>query len=184
MNEVVVIDYGAGNTRSVRSALTRLGFTSVLSAEAQCVRDAETVILPGVGSASTAMAHLRSTSADEALRERVRDGKRTLGICLGMQLALESSDEDGGVATLGLVEGRVRRLESERTPRLGWALVSPWNESYYFAHSYYCDSPNVSATSEGVPAVIDVGSFVGVQFHPEKSGPAGEKWLASCLSRD
>jgi imidazole glycerol phosphate synthase glutamine amidotransferase subunit len=184
VSTVVVIDYGAGNTRSVQSALKRLGVNSIVSADCDSVLGADTVILPGVGSARSAMDHLRSTGADEALRERVRTGKNTVGICLGMQLALEYSEEDGGVATLALVKGTVRRLHATRTPRLGWANVSPWNEAYYFAHSYYCESASVTATSDDVAAALSFGSFVGVQFHPEKSGAAGEKWLASCLTRD
>ena len=182
MSDVIVVDYGAGNTHSVRAALSRLGLDSTLSADAAQLFDAPLLILPGVGSARAAMEHLRATGADEALRQRVGAGRRTVGICLGMQLALESSEEDGGVATLALVPGTVRRLSHGRIPRLGWALVEPWGESYYFAHSYYCDSPASVATSDAVPVAIEYGSFLGVQFHPEKSAEAGERWLASCLS--
>jgi glutamine amidotransferase len=182
VNPVVVGDYGAGNTHSVRAALSRLGYQSALSADPEDILKADLLILPGVGSARAAMDHLRATGAAEAIAQRVREGRRTIGICLGMQLALERSEEDGGVETLGLVPGTVRRLGTERIPRLGWALVSPWDESYYFAHSYYCNSSNVVATSDDVPAAIEAGSFLGVQFHPEKSGPAGERWLARCLT--
>jgi glutamine amidotransferase len=179
---VAVCDYGAGNTRSVLAALARLGVTSELTADARVIREADHVVLPGVGSARQAMEHLVSTGAADALRARFRDGGPILGICLGLQLAMDRSEEDGGVATLALVPGVARRLVAERVPRLGWAAVDPWGETFYFAHSYACDSPAVSATSEGVAAAVSAGSFLGVQFHPEKSGEDGSRWLARCLT--
>ncbi len=182
MSDVVVIDYGAGNTRSVRAALTRLGLTTTLSADPNAIADAERVVLPGVGSARAAMAHLNATGAAQSLRDRFQANGMILGICLGLQLACEHSEEDGGVDTLGLVAGTVRRLRTDRVPRLGWARVEPWGESYYFAHGYSCDSPSTVATSEGACAAIRSGSFTGVQFHPEKSGPAGLNFLATCLT--
>jgi imidazole glycerol phosphate synthase glutamine amidotransferase subunit len=130
------------------------------------------------------MAHLEGTGAAEALRARFADDRPILGICLGMQLALERSDEDGGVTTLGLIEGTVRCLGTERVPRLGWARVEPWGETYFFAHGYQCETSAVVATSDGVTAAVALGSFTGVQFHPEKSAKAGERWLASCLCLD
>jgi glutamine amidotransferase len=144
---------------------------------------ADLVVLPGVGSARSAMSSLASAGADAALRRRFADGGQILGICLGLQLAVTASDEDGGVDGIGLLEGRVRRLDAERVPRIGWARVEPWGETYFFAHSYAVDSPDVVATSEGVTAAVSRGSFLGVQFHPEKSGSAGLAFLESCLSR-
>lgn len=182
MTDVVVCDYGAGNTRSVRATLARLGATSTVSADPATIAAAAFVILPGVGSARSAMAHLAASGADRALRDRVGDDRPTLGICLGMQLALEHSDEDGGTPLLGLVPGDVRRLRTERVPRIGWSLVEPWGQTFYFAHGYACSSPRTAATSDGVCAAIVQGSFVGVQFHPEKSGPAGATWLARWLT--
>lgn len=182
MTGVVVCDYGAGNTRSVIASLSRLGVTARLSADPAEILSADHAILPGVGSARQAMAHLTSTGAAEALRERFALGRPILGICLGLQLALSGSDEDGGVTTLGLVPGTVSRLESARVPRIGWSLVEPWGEAFYFAHSYACTSSATTATAEGVAAVIEIGGFTGVQFHPEKSGPAGSRWLARCLT--
>ena len=182
MTLVVVVDYGAGNTRSVRAALTRLGAQVELSSDPGDILAAPCVVLPGVGSARAAMDHLTTTGAANALRDRYAQGDALLGICLGMQLAMESSEEDGGVTTLGLLQGRVKRISSERIPRIGWATVEPWNETFFFAHSYACDSPCTTAFSEGVSAAVQEGSFTGVQFHPEKSGGAGSRWLASCLS--
>lgn len=180
---VAIVDYGAGNTRSVRAALAHVGAASEVTADPGAIEGADLVVLPGVGSARSAMAHLRATGAADALRRRVAGGRATLGICLGLQLALGHSAEDGGVEGLGLVEGRVVRLEAERVPRLGWCVVVPWDATYYFAHSYVARSDAAVAWSEGEVAAIASGSFLGVQFHPEKSGPAGLAFLERCLSR-
>jgi imidazole glycerol phosphate synthase glutamine amidotransferase subunit len=170
---VAICRYGAGNVRSVELALGRLG--AELTDD---VANADLAILPGVGSARTAMAGLRERGLDEVLRART---KPILGICLGLQLALESSEEDGGVDGLGIVPGRAVRLRDGRVPRIGWAMVG--DDAYWFAHSYVAESPAVTATSEGLAAVVEHGSFTGVQFHPEKSGPAGARFLERCLSR-
>jgi glutamine amidotransferase len=183
VSDVVVVDYGAGNTRSVRAALTRLGRTSAVLSDPDAIAGASYVVLPGVGSARSAMAHLNSTGASDALRRRFANGGPTLGICLGMQLALETSDEDGGVDGIGLLSGHVRRLQTERVPRLGWATVEPWGETYYFAHSYSGDSTDAVATSDGITVAVERGAFLGVQFHPEKSGATGLDFLERCLSR-
>ena len=183
MSEVVVVEYGAGNTRSVRAALAALGRRSVVSDDPALIASAEFVVLPGVGAARRAMEHLGRTGADHALRERVRQGQSLLGICLGMQLALEHSEEDGGVDGLGLIAGEVRRLDEGRVPRLGWSVVEPWGEAFYFAHSYAAYTAASVAEADGVCAAVAQGSFTGVQFHPEKSGPAGLAWLEQCLSR-
>lgn len=182
MSDVIVVDYGAGNTRSVRAAITHLGRTSEVSADPAMITESPYVILPGVGSARSAMAHLDETGAARALRERFAAARPILGICLGMQLALQASEEDGGVKGLGLLQGLVVRLDAPRIPRLGWALVEPWGDAFYFAHSFTCESPDTVATSEGLSAVVERGSFLGVQFHPEKSDVAGLVFLESCLS--
>ena len=128
------------------------------------------------------MAVLRERGLDEALHARVARGGATLGICLGLQLALDRSDEDGGVEGLGLLPGRAVLLREGRVPRIGWAHVEPGGEAYYFAHSYAAETPTASAISEGIVAEARFGSFVGVQFHPEKSGAAGARFLKRCLS--
>jgi imidazole glycerol-phosphate synthase subunit HisH len=179
---VVVVDYGAGNTRSVRAALAHLGLMSVVSSDPAQIATSDNVILPGVGSARSAMEHLESTGAATALRERFDAGGATLGICLGMQLALEHSDEDGGVECIGLLPGSVHLMRGGRVPRLGWANVEPWGDAYYFAHSFAAESPDTVATSDGVSVAVKRGSFLGVQFHPEKSGTAGLAFLERCLS--
>ena len=180
--KVAVCDYGAGNVRSVLAAFARLGANARVADTADAVARADLAVLPGVGSAASAMAVLRERGLDAALRARVAGGGPTLGICLGLQLALERSDEDGGVEGLGLLPGRATRLRAGRVPRIGWAPVEPGGEAYYFAHSYAADTPAAWATSEGIVAEARFGSFVGVQFHPEKSGAAGARFLKRCLS--
>ncbi len=200
---VAICRYGAGNVRSVELALGRLGAELV-----DDVADADLAILPGVGSARSAMAGLKERGTDIVLRERHAAGRPILGICLGLQLALDESEEDGGVAGLGLVPGRAVRLVTERVPRIGWARVEPvgsglmegsWSrpepagvsdlglrpggEAFWFAHSYAAETEATVATSEGVAAIVEHGSFTGVQFHPEKSGAAGARFLEQCLSR-
>ena len=182
MSDVVVVDYGAGNTRSVRAALSHIGRTSVVTSDPSSIESAEFVILPGVGSARSAMEHLERTGASAALHARFARGASTVGICLGMQLALETTEEDGGVKGLGLLPGDVHRLHGGRVPRLGWAPVEPWDEVYYFAHSYAVESTDTVATSDGVSVAVRRGPFLGVQFHPEKSGPAGLSFLERCLT--
>ena len=179
---VAVCDYGAGNVSSVLAAFARLGADVCIAETPDAVTAADLAVLPGVGSAASAMAVLRDRGLDEALRARAAGGAPTLGICLGLQLALEQSDEDGGVHGLGLLPGRAVRLREGRVPRIGWAQVEPGGEAYYFAHSYAAETPSASATSEGIVAEARSDSFVGVQFHPEKSGAAGARFLKRCLS--
>ena len=175
---VAICRYGAGNVRSVELALARLGAELV-----DDVEGSDVAILPGVGSARSAMEGLRERGTDVVLRERNAAGRPILGICLGLQLALDESEEDGGVPGLGLVPGRAVRLISERVPRIGWAHVDPGGEAFWFAHSYAAETEATVATSEGVSAIVEHGSFTGVQFHPEKSGAAGARFLEQCLSR-
>lgn len=179
---VAVCEYGAGNVRSVVLACERLGADVSATSDPEMVARADLAVLPGVGSARSAMEGLAARALDDALRERVALGNPTLGICLGLQLALESSDEDGGVPGLALLPGRAVRLRRGRIPRIGWAPVDPGGEDFYFAHSFAAETPAATATSEGVVAVAESGSFLGVQFHPEKSGRAGARFLERCLS--
>ena len=188
MSTVAICRYGAGNVRSVELALARLGARIVDDLE-----QADLAVLPGVGSARSAMDGLRERGTDAVLRERHAAGRPILGNCLGLQLALDESEEDGGVPGLGLVSGRAVRISGERVPRIGWASVEapagsdlglrPGDEAYWFAHSYAAESEATVATSEGLAAIVVQGSFTGVQFHPEKSGAAGARFLEQCLSR-
>ena len=176
MTTVAIARYGAGNVRSVELAVGRLGAELV-----DDLGEADLAVLPGVGSARSAMEGLGS--AADVLRERHENGRAILGICLGLQLALDESAEDGGITGLGIVPGRAVRLEAERVPRIGWATVDPGGDAYWFAHSYEAVTDATVATSEGHTAIVEHGAFVGVQFHPEKSGEAGLRFLDRCLSR-
>jgi glutamine amidotransferase/cyclase len=172
--KVAVCDYRAGNIRSVEIALRRLG--------AQIVDDiagADLAVLPGVGAARSAMEELRAQGLDVLLKERLANERPVLGICLGLQLAVEWSEEDGGVEGLGLLPGKALRLREGRVPRIGWAEVG--GTAYYFAHSYAVETPCATASSEGFVAEARSGSFLGVQFHPEKSGAAGARYLDGVL---
>ena len=180
--KVAVCDYGAGNIRSVLAAFARLDADACIADTPDAIATADLAVLPGVGAAGSAMAVLRERGLDEALHARVARGGATLGICLGLQLALDRSDEDGGVEGLGLLPGRAVLLREGRVPRIGWAQVEPGGEAYYFAHSYAAETPTASAISEGIVAEARFGSFIGVQFHPEKSGAAGARFLKRCLS--
>jgi imidazole glycerol-phosphate synthase subunit HisH len=174
---IAICEYGAGNVRSVRLAFGRLGVQ-----ETTDVLGADLAVLPGVGSARAAWEELGRRGHDEALRERFASGRPILGICLGLQLALEESDEDGGTPGLGLVPGRAVRLEQGRVPRIGWAPVDD-RGAFYFAHSYAAETPYATAWSEGIVAEVRYGSFLGCQFHPEKSGALGARYLETeCLS--
>jgi imidazole glycerol phosphate synthase glutamine amidotransferase subunit len=181
--KVAICAYGAGNVRSVELAFRRLGAEPCRADRAEQVRDADLAVLPGVGSAGLAMEGLRERGLDEGLLDRAAAGRPTLGICLGLQLALDETEEDGGITGLGLVPGRAVRLRGDRVPRIGWASVEPFGEAFWFAHSYAAETPAATATSEGVVAVAEYESFLGVQFHPEKSGAAGARFLERCLSR-
>ena len=171
---IAICDYGAGNVRSVEIAFRRLGAEVI-----DDTYEADLVVLPGVGSARAAMAGLRERGHDITLRRRCSEGRPVLGICLGLQLALVETEEDGLVSGLGLLPGRAVRLEARRVPRIGWAQVD--DEYYYFAHSYAAVTPAATAWSEGIVAEARAGSFVGCQFHPEKSGEAGARYLAGVL---
>jgi imidazole glycerol-phosphate synthase subunit HisH len=181
VKRVRICEYGAGNTRSVVVAFQRLGADVAVTEDPAAILAADLAVLPGVGAAGTAMAGLRARGLDSALRERVASGRPTLGICLGLQLALEESEEDGGVPGLGILPGRAHLLREGRVPRIGWAPVEPGGDAFYFAHSYACETPAATARSEGIVAEARRGSFVGVQFHPEKSGAAGARYLARVL---
>lgn len=174
--KVAICGYGAGNVRSVALAFSRLGAELVSE-----VYEADLAVLPGVGSARAAMVGLHERGHDVALRARAAAGRPVLGICLGLQLALDETEEDGGVTGLGLVPGRAVRLAEGRVPRMGWAPVDD-GAAYYFAHSYAAVSPAATAWSEGLVAEVRHGAFIGCQFHPEKSGAAGARYLEEVVS--
>lgn len=197
--EIAIVDYGMGNRRSVEKALEHVGARASITSDHARLRAADGLIVPGVGAFPRAMDNLRELGLDELLRERVDAGTPVLGVCLGMQLAFDSSTELGGAAGLGIVPGEVRALESGelKLPHIGWNEVRftrpdspliadlPGTCAFYHVHSFApvpADERDVLGIAEyGAPFVSAVqrGCFYGVQFHPEKSSAAGLRLLAN-----
>ena len=174
--KVAVCDYRAGNIRSVEIALRRLG--AELTDD---VAGADLAVLPGVGSARSAMEELRNQRLDETLRARIADERAVLGICLGLQLALESTEEDGGVEGLGILAGRSVRLQAGRVPRMGWAEVE--GTAYYFAHSYAAQTPHATAWSEGIVAEAGPAPSSASSFIPRRAAPPAPATSTACSRR-
>lgn len=189
---LVLFDYGTGNLHSLRKALERHGADVVVGAE---LAGADGLVLPGVGAFGAAAERLAPHAG--AIRGAVADGLPVLGICLGMQLLLDASDEGPG-AGLGLVPGRVRPLRARRVPHMGWNVVESRDplfdgvagERLYFANSYVADpvaDADVIAWTrhedDRFPAAVRRGRVMGTQFHPEKSGPAGLRLLGNFVAR-
>lgn len=194
---IAVVDYGAGNLRSVEFALDRIGVRHRRAGRPAALEDAAGVLLPGVGAAESAMSALEARGLATALRET---GRPVLGVCLGLQLLTEASDEGGGeVSCLGRLPGRTRRFRGGLPlPHVGWSSVRTGDDPlfrglggetwFYFLHGHRaeCDDPHVVARSEygePFPAAIRAGGVAGVQFHPEKSGAAGLRVLANFCRR-
>lgn len=192
-----IIDYRAGNLTSVRYAFAAIGAETVVTSDPAVVAAADRVVFPGVGAARSAMRNLSEMGLVDAVREAAA-AKPFLGICLGMQILFDHTEEDGGVDTLGVIPGQVRRfpdLPGFKVPEIGWNDVEPVGEggilgpsdAYYFVHSYYAElCPfTVGRTSyAGVDftAAVCRGSLFATQFHPEKSGKAGLKLLSRFMS--
>src|SRR3954447_12183005 len=190
---IAIIDYGMGNLRSVQKALEAVGHAATVTSDPDQVRRADKAILPGVGAFADAIAELRRTGLGEAFVEVVREGKPCLGVCLGLQLLFDVSEEDGEHRGLGLIPGRVVRFESEpglKVPHMGWNTLrvrnpSPLLEglepdpSVYFVHSYYARAANpddVAAEADHphpFPAMVWRDNLMATQFHPEKSQRVG-----------
>ncbi|GAC1397305.1 MAG: imidazole glycerol phosphate synthase subunit HisH [Chloroflexota bacterium] len=199
---LAVIDYEAGNLHSLNKALEALGVAPVVTADPRVLDRADAVILPGVGSAVAAMRELRARGLVEPLRDLARSGRPFLGVCLGLQVLLESSEEgiDGDEPCLGVLEGRVRLLPPGlKVPHMGWNSVEvntscplfqgiPQDSYFYFVHSYYADVRDTAAvagwTDYGVrfPVAVWQGGLMATQFHPEKSGRWGLAVLRNFLT--
>lgn len=195
MSQVAIIDYGVGNLRSVEKAFDATGCEAIVSGDESVLRKAERLVLPGVGAFAACMNALTERGFDRLVRERVEDGTPLLGVCVGMQLLFEESDEFGSTPGLGLLRGSVKRFSDEFVvPHVGWNRIfqirkNPLftdvaNESFfYFVHSYYCEPEDKSViggeTEYGVryASVVAKGNLCGVQFHPEKSQDAGLRLL-------
>lgn len=175
---IAIVDYKAGNLTSVKLAFSALGIETVVTDDPEVVRLATRVVFPGVGAAKSAMEKLEKLKLVDAIKEAART-KPFLGICLGMQILFEETEEDGGVKTLGIFPGKVRRFpksEGVKVPHMGW------NGDYYYVHSYY--APVIPETilkceyaGKEFTAALKRGNLTAVQFHPEKSGRLGLEFL-------
>ena len=187
-----IIDYGAGNLQSVEKALRHIGCGCFVTADPAELRQARAAVLPGVGAFGDAMKSLRARGLEEPIRAFIASGKPFLGICLGLQLLFESSEESPGVAGLGLLKGKILRLPAEsglKIPHIGWNSLAlkegeplfaglPQEPYVYFVHSYYLQAQEdvVTATAAygaTIHAAVRKGNLMACQFHPEKSGRVG-----------
>jgi len=200
MPRVAIVDYGVGNLRSVERALARAGAEVTITPDPRVVATCDGVVLPGVGAFAPASALLLGSGLGDAVREAAGRGHPVLGVCLGFQLLFDESDEGEGGAGLGLLPGRVRRLEAAplKVPHMGWnglrlrrpSMIAAGMEDgdrCYFVHSYAADADpaDVVATVDygrEIVAICERGTVAGTQFHPEKSGPAGLRIYANLVA--
>jgi glutamine amidotransferase len=195
MNRVAIIDYGVGNLRSVEKAFAATGCEASISSDESFLRSAEKLVLPGVGAFAACMRTLKERGFDRLVRERAVAGTPLLGVCVGMQMLFEESEEFGSTRGLGLLKGRVRKFGNELVvPQVGWNRIHQRrphalfegiaNGSFcYFVHSFYCE-PGDDAVVAGeteygrrYASVVAQGNVCGVQFHPEKSQDVGLRML-------
>ena len=191
---IAIVDYGMGNRRSVERALEHVGAQPVLTADHDVLREADGIVVPGVGAFPEAMRRFRAAGLDELIVERAEAGVPVLGLCLGMQLLFEASDEHEGATGLGLLPGRVRALNAPRVPHIGWnlvtferrsALVAGLGEAaaFYHVHSLApepADEHDVVGRGEygeRFVSIVERDNVMGVQFHPEKSSRDGLQLL-------
>ncbi|MDD3140346.1 MAG: imidazole glycerol phosphate synthase subunit HisH [Lachnospiraceae bacterium] len=199
---IAIIDYDAGNIKSVEKALAVFGEQAVVTRDRSVILQAEKVILPGVGSFGDAMEKIRSYGLEEVIKEVVNKGTPFLGICLGLQLLFERSDESDGVPGLGILKGEIRRIpdkEGLKIPHIGWNSLKfpnkgtlfqgiPEDSYVYFVHSYYlkAEEPGiVTATTEYstlIHASVERDNVYACQFHPEKSSDVGLKILKNFVN--
>jgi len=190
---ITIVDYGAGNLRSVINAVVRLGYQPKMTSSPGEVLDARAIILPGVGAAADTMENLKRLGMASPICQFIAEGRPFLGVCIGLQVLFTSTEEDGGHECLGIIPGQVRRLpQGPKIPHMGWNQVKqrvahpvfngiPDEANFYFVHSYYVEPDDKSLvageTEYGIPlcSVIAKDNLVATQFHPEKSGEAGLK---------
>ncbi len=195
MSQIAIIDYGVGNLRSVEKAFAATDCEAIVSGNETDLRAAEKLVLPGVGAFGACMRALSERGFDRLVKERVREGTPLLGVCVGMQMLFEESDEFGATPGLGLLPGRVQRFTDELVvPHVGWNRIDQIRENplftgvtnrsfFYFVHSYYCEPADESViageTEYGLryASVVAKDNICGVQFHPEKSQDAGLRLL-------
>ena len=188
---IAVIDYGAGNLRSVINALTRIGYQAKITSQPEDILRAKAVILPGVGAAGDTMASLRKLGLTQTIQQLVAENKPLFGICIGLQILFTGTEEGGWHECLNIIPGRVKKLPAGlKIPHMGWNQVKqkfehplfagvPDEANFYFVHSYYGEPEDKSViaaeTEYGLPfcCALAKGNLVATQFHPEKSGELG-----------
>ena len=199
--DVIILDYGAGNLRSVVRAVERVGARPEVASVPAALDEADVVILPGVGAAADTMHNLRELKLVDPVREYIAADRPFLGVCMGLQALMTVSEEGGEHACLDVLAGRVVRLpDGRKIPHMGWNAVEQRRETplfdgipngahFYFVHSYYCDMAHedeVVATVEygtDVTAVVERGRLAATQFHPEKSGAYGLRIYQNFLTQ-
>ena len=192
---IAIVDYGVGNLRSVQNALKALDIPSIISSDNDVIAKSRSIIVPGVGAFPDAMKNMKERGLDKVIKAAAKDGKPILGICLGMQLFFEESEEMERCVGLGLFKGTVKKLQgSIKIPHMGWnslcfenpssLLIGVPESSYvYFVHSYYAQirEENIinaySMYEKKIPAIVSKNNIFGMQFHPEKSGETGMRLL-------
>lgn len=192
---IAIVDYGMGNLRSVENALDFLGIQSIITSDKETILNSDGIILPGVGAFPDAIDNIKEAGLDKVLKEAVNKGKPLLGICLGMQLLFEESDEVKLSKGLGFLKGRIEKLNIDlKVPHMGWNSLNMEKESpilngikkgshVYFVHSYYAvtgEEGILNAYADygvKVPGIVSKGNVYGIQFHPEKSGEIGLRML-------
>jgi imidazole glycerol-phosphate synthase subunit HisH len=198
---ITIIDYGAGNLKSVVNAIIKLGFQPKVTSSAYDILSAKLVILPGVGAAGDTMENLKKLDLVDPIRQYVAQGRPFLGICIGLQVLFTHTEEGGGYDCLNIIPGQVRRLpEGQKVPQIGWNQVKyktinpiftgiPDLTNFYFVHSYYADPDDkslvIGETEYGIRFCSAVAwrNLVAVQFHPEKSGDYGLKIYDNFIKR-
>jgi imidazole glycerol-phosphate synthase subunit HisH len=187
---IAIVDYGMGNRRSVEKALEHVGANPRLTADHAVIRSADAIVVPGVGAFPEAMRRFHAAGLDELIRERAAAGVPVLGLCLGMQLLFDSSDEHEGATGLGLLPGRVTALTAPRVPHIGWNLVTFERPSaltdglgaataFYHVHSLAPEPANEDDVvgrgeyGQRFVSIVERANVMGVQFHPEKSSRDG-----------
>ena len=197
---IALVDYDAGNVKSVEKAIEKLGAKHILTSNPSEIQKADAVILPGVGNFGDCVSKLKERGLDKALIEYAATGKPFLGICVGLQLLFEESEESPGVKGLGILPGKIKRFpasEGLKVPQIGWNDITESSGRllegidkgtyFYFVHSYYleCDDPSIvtSKTEYGITydSSVESGNVFATQFHPEKSSDAGLKVLSNFL---